>query len=224
MSIRVLVADDNALFREGMVGLLAQQADVTVVGEATDAQEVVRKVSLLRPDVVLMDLAMPGGGGVAATAAILGECPTLPICMLTVSEQETDLFAALRAGARGYLVKSVSLAELHSALLSLAAGGAVISPHLATRLLEAFATQAAVTLAPPAEITKLTAREREVLQLVAQGAGNKQIADQLVIAENTVKVHLRNILDKLQLRNRQQAAAFAVQYRLAETVRPALTV
>jgi DNA-binding NarL/FixJ family response regulator len=219
MGIRVLLADDNALFREGMASLLSRCEGVQVVGQAKDAAEVVRKASLLRPDVVLMDLAMPQGGGVPATRTILQERPEIAVCVLTVSEQESDLFAAVRAGARGYLIKTVALEDLCHALHILADGGSVVTPHLAARLLEEFARLAPTMRDGPSEAEKLTAREREVLELVARGASNKEIANQLVIAENTVKVHLRNILDKLHLRNRQQAAAFAVQEGLVSEVR-----
>jgi len=218
-SIKVLLADDNALFREGMVALLNRCEGVQVVGQAKDAAEAVRKATLLRPDVVLMDLAMPLGGGVEATRRILEERPEQAICILTVSEQETDLYAAIRAGARGYQVKTVALEDLCQTIRVLAEGGSVVTPHLAARLLEEFAKLAQNVREGPSEAEKLTPREREVLELVAVGASNKEIAAKLVIAENTVKVHLRNILDKLQLRNRQQAAAFAVQEGLVREVR-----
>lgn len=219
MPLRVLLADDNALFREGMASLLARCDDVQVVGQAKDAAEAVRKTSLLRPDVVLMDLAMPLGGGVEATRQILEERPDQAICMLTVSEQTSDLFAAVRAGARGYLVKTVQLDDLCTGLHILRDGGSVVTPHLAAELLDEFARLAQGVRESPSEAEKLTGREREVLELVAQGSSNKEIAQKLVIAENTVKVHLRNILDKLHLRNRQQAAAFAVQEGLVREIR-----
>jgi DNA-binding NarL/FixJ family response regulator len=214
-----LLADDNALFREGMASLLSRCGDVQVVGQAKDGAEAVRKATLLRPDVVLMDLSMPLGGGVEATRKILLERPEQAICILTVSEQESDLFAAIRAGARGYLVKTVDLEDLCASLTVLAEGGSTVTPHLAARLLDEFAKLAQNVREGPSEVEKLTSREREVLELVARGASNKEIANELVIAENTVKVHLRNILDKLHLRNRQQAAAFAVQEGLVREVR-----
>ena len=219
MTLRILLADDNALFREGMANLLARCEDVQVVGQAKDAAEAVRKTSLLRPDVVLMDLAMPLGGGEEATKKILEERPDQAICMLTVSEQAEDLFTSIRAGARGYLVKTVQLDDLCAGLHVLAEGGSVVTPHLAAELLDEFARLAQGVREGPSEAEKLTAREREVLELIARGSSNKEIAQKLVIAENTVKVHLRNILDKLHLRNRQQAAAFAVQEGLVREIR-----
>jgi two-component system nitrate/nitrite response regulator NarL len=219
MALRVLLADDNALFREGMASLLARCEDVQVVGQAKDAAEAVHKTSLLRPDVVLMDLAMPLGGGEEATKRILEERPDQAICMLTVSEQAQDLFTSIRAGARGYLVKTVQLDDLCASLHVLAEGGSVVTPHLAAELLDEFAKLAQGVREGPSEAEKLTAREREVLELIARGSSNKEIAQKLVIAENTVKVHLRNILDKLHLRNRQQAAAFAVQEGLVREIR-----
>ncbi|MGI8970387.1 MAG: response regulator [Dehalococcoidia bacterium] len=209
--IRLMIVDDNDLFREGLVSLLGRYDDILVVGQANRAEAGVHRASTLRPDVILMDCMMPGIGGVEATRRILAQLPNVAISMLTVSETEEDLFSAVRAGALGYLVKSVDLDTLHQAIVTLAAGGTVITPHLATALMDEFVRLAPVTREPSPAVNLLTEREREVLDLVAQGLGNREIAHQLVIAENTVKVHLRNILDKLQLRNRQHAAAFAVQ-------------
>jgi two-component system nitrate/nitrite response regulator NarL len=216
--IRVLVVDDNGLFRDGLVGLLGRLSDIDVVGAAGSGEEAVRRAPVLRPDVVLMDIAMPGIGGVEAARQILEVAPGVAVCMLTVSEQEQDLFAAIRAGARGYLAKSVELDVLASAIRTLNEGGALVSPHLARDLLNAFAQ-----FSPPTRDTatdKLTPREREILALVGRGMSNPEIADRLVIAENTVKVHLRNILDKLQVHSRAQAAAIAAQAGLTGRIRP----
>ena len=216
--IRVLIVDDNGLFRDGLVGLLARLDDIDVVGAAGSGEEAIRRTPILRPDVVLMDIAMAGMGGVEATRQILEMSPGTAVCMLTVSEQERDLFAAVRAGARGYLAKSVELNVLATAIRTLSDGGALVSPHLARDLLNAFAQ-----FSPPARDTatdKLTPREREILALVGRGMSNPEIADRLVIAENTVKVHLRNILDKLQVHSRAQAAAIAAQAGLTGRIRP----
>ena len=218
--VRVLVVDDNALFRDGLVSLLRQIKEIEVIGAAGSGEEAVRRAPVLRPDVILMDVEMPGMGGVEATRQVLGAYPAAAVCMLTVSEQESDLFAAVRAGARGYLVKSVHLDDLSRAIHALAEGGALVSPHLARDLITAFQR-----LAPPAgdagtRTNRLTAREREILGLVGRGLSNQEIADQLVIAENTVKVHLRNILDKLQIHSRAHAAAIAAQAGLTGPIRP----
>jgi len=216
--IRVLIVDDNGLFRDGLVGLLSRLEDIDVVGAAGSGEEALRRTPVLRPDVVLMDISMPGMGGVEATRQLLQAAPNCAVCMLTVSEQERDLFAAVRAGARGFLVKSVELDVLATAIRTLADGGALVSPHLARDLLTAFAQ-----FSPPQRDTatdKLTPREREILALVGRGMSNPEIADRLVIAENTVKVHLRNILDKLQVHSRAQAAAIAAQAGLTGRIRP----
>lgn len=216
--IRVLICDDNGLFRDGLVGLLGRLDDIEVVGSAGGGDEAVRRAPVLRPDVVLMDIDMPGIGGVEAARQILAAVPGVAICMLTVSEQERDLFAAVRAGARGYLAKSVELDTLASTIRTLADGGALVSPHLARDLLDAFAQ-----FSPPVRDTatdRLTPREREILALVGRGMSNPEIGERLVIAENTVKVHLRNILDKLQIHSRAQAAAIAAQAGLTGRIRP----
>jgi two-component system, NarL family, nitrate/nitrite response regulator NarL len=224
MPVRVLLADDNALFREGMASLLLRCPDVEVVGQATSTSEAVRTTLVLRPDVVLLDLSMPGGGGVAAIRAILVGQPDQTICMLTSSEQHADLFTTVRAGARGYLVKSVEAEEVCAALHTLAAGGSVISPHLAAWLLEEFARLAdrMPTTTEPRLSDALTPREHDVLRLVGRGASNQEIAEQLVLAENTVKVHLRNMLDKVKLHNRAQLAALAVQEGVVRNARAPL--
>lgn len=216
--IRVLIVDDNNLFRDGLGGLLGRVEGIDVVGSAGSGEEAVRRAPVLRPDVILMDVSMPGMGGVEATRQVLAAHPKTAVCMLTVSEQESDLFAAIRAGARGYMVKTVELETLAAAIRTLAEGGALVSPHLARDLLGAFAR-----LSPPAtdnSTDRLTPREREILALVGRGMSNPEIADRLVIAENTVKVHLRNILDKLQIHSRAQAAAIAARAGLTGVIRP----
>lgn len=216
--VRVLIVDDNALFRDGLVSLLRRSEGIEVVGAASSGDEAVRRAPVLRPDVVLMDLEMPGMDGVETTRRVLAEYPDTAVCMLTVSEQEHDLFAAVHAGARGYLVKSASVEELSRAILALAEGGALVSPHLARDLVDAF--QRLMPHEEDATTARLTAREREILGLVGQGLSNQEIADRLVIAENTVKVHLRNILDKLQVHSRAHAAAIAAQAGLTGPIRP----
>jgi len=211
--IKVLIADDHTLFRRGIASALANQADLEVVGEAADGLEAIAKAKKLTPDVVLMDLNMPNCNGLEATQVLQSEMPQVKILVLTVSDSEADLFAAVKFGARGYLLKKAEPEELVHAIISVAQGGVMVSPLMATKLLAEFNDLAAGVEKAPVEQAeaKLSPREGEVLQLVAQGATNKEIADSLFISENTVKTHLQNIMEKLHLANRSQAAAYAVK-------------
>lgn len=211
--VKVLIADDHTLFRRGIAAVLAGQADLRVVGEAADGLEAIEKTKELVPDVVLMDLNMPNCSGLEATQALQSQMPEVKILVLTVSDAESDLFAAVKFGARGYLLKRAEPEELVHAITSVAQGGVMVSPLMATKLLAEFKELAAGVPKRPVEQedAQLSPREGEVLQLVAKGATNKEIADSLFISENTVKTHLQNILDKLHLANRSQAAAYAVK-------------
>jgi DNA-binding NarL/FixJ family response regulator len=219
--VRLMVVDDHALFRNGLASLLQQFNDVDLVAEAGSGSEAIGMAADKRPDVILMDMGMPGMSGIDATRAIIDAAPNTAVCMLTVSEQDEDLFAAIRAGARGYLLKDTELSQLHDAIKVLAEGGTSITPVLATRLLDEFAKASPPPRPAGPGLEQLTGREREILEYVAAGWRNQEIADHLFIAVNTVKVHLRNILEKLDLRNRQQAAAFAAQEGLIGPGRPA---
>ena len=212
--IRILLVDDHALFRDGVASLLrAWRLDI--VGEARDGVQAVEQALALRPDVILMDIQMPRMDGIAATARIKQALPDTKIVMLTMSEEEHDLLEAIRAGADGYLLKNLSGEELVSLLRGLARGEIPVSQSLAGKLLTEFSRSVrAPATAPPAP--GLTDRERDVLQRVARGDTSRQIAEQLIISENTVNFHIRNILAKLHARNRSEAVARAVRDGLVE--------
>lgn len=214
--IRVLIADDHALFRRGVAALLAAQSDFEVAGEAEDGLQALDMARELMPDLILMDISMPGLDGLEATKRIKAEMPYVRIVILTASDGDRHLFDAVKAGAQGYLLKKIDPQALYSTLRGALQGEAPVSGLMATRLLEEFARQAGQARPTPTPAAALSAREREVLELVAMGKSNKEIASALGTAENTVKNQLKNILEKLQLENRVQAAMFAVRERLAE--------
>ncbi len=218
-ALRVLLVDDHALFRAGIASLLESRPDlVEVAGQAQDGAEAVDAARRLRPDLVLMDIHMPKMDGIAAARQIKAELAGVKVVMLTVSDQDRDLFEAIKAGAQGYLLKNLEPEELFEYLGGVSRGEAPISRIMAARILNEFASQAtrekASAGAEPSG--ELTAREREVLKLVAAGATNREIASALTVTENTVKNHLRNILEKLHLENRTQAAAYALKMGLNE--------
>ena len=204
--LRLLLVDDHALFREGLTSLLSYQDDFTVVGEAEDAQSALDQALALEPDIVLMDIGLPGEDGVIATRRLKLEMPAVTVVMLTVHDDSQTLFEAIKAGVQGYLVKNVRSRELLEQLRGLARGEAAISRRLAARILEEIRGQDE-PLGPEEE---LTAREMEVLELVAARLSNAEIAGRLVVSEHTVKNHMKSILSKLHLRNRHQAAAYGV--------------
>jgi DNA-binding NarL/FixJ family response regulator len=210
--IRVLLADDHELFREGLANILNAQPDFEVVGEASDGLEVLVKARRLTPDLILMDIGMPGCDGVEATQRVKDELPDIIIVMLTVRNEDEKLFEAIKIGAQGYLLKSIRSRELLSMLRGAVRGEAAITPALGGRMLEEFrrlSRQAPAVLED--EVTTLTHREQEVLSLVAQGATDKEIAETLVISIHTVKTHMRNILSKLHLGHRHEAALYALR-------------
>lgn len=211
--IRVLLADDHSLFREGLASILNAQPDFEVVGEAGDGLEVLVKACELMPDLILMDINMPGCDGLEATERIKQECPSITIVMLTVRDEDEKLFQALRSGAQGYLLKNIRSWEMVNLLRGAVQGEAAIRPALAGRMLEEFRQlgQRQAQRSPGDDPVTLTARERDVLSLVATCASDKEIADQLCISIHTVKSHMRNILAKLQLGRRHEAALFAMR-------------
>jgi two-component system NarL family response regulator len=215
--VRVLVCDDHALFRRGLVLVLEAEPGVAVVGEAADGEEAVRLAAEVAPDVVLMDVRMPRVDGIEATAAITGHTPAVKVIMLTVSDDEAHLFEAVRAGATGYLLKEISVDEVGVAVKAAMGGQSLVSPTMATRLLAEFAALARrVDERQDARVPRLTDRELEVLRLVAQGLTNREIAAALYISENTVKNHVRNILEKLHLHSRMEAVVYAVREKLLD--------
>lgn len=220
--VRVVIVDDHALFRRGIAAVLAGKENIEVVGEAVDGLKAIELVKQLHPDVVLMDLQMPNCSGLEATQALQTEMPDVKILVLTVSENESDLFAAVKFGARGYLLKKVDPDELVSAISGIAQGGVIISPLMATKLLIDFneLKSGIQHTTVEKEQAQLSPRESEVLQLVAKGMTNKEIGEVLFISENTVKTHLQNIMDKLHLANRSQAAAYAVEKGLIKYRNP----
>jgi two-component system NarL family response regulator len=216
-NIRVLVVDDHALFRRGVVSVLTREADLTVVGEASDADQAVARAKELQPDVVLLDVRMPGRSGIEVCAELVAAAPGLRVVMLTISDDEDDLYAAVRAGASGYLLKEISPEDVVAAVRSVHAGQSLISPTMAGKLLTEFAAMVRREDELRDNGTpRLTERELEVLKLVARGLNNRDIAHELYISENTVKNHVRNILEKLQLHSRMEAVVYAVREKLLE--------
>jgi DNA-binding NarL/FixJ family response regulator len=214
MTIRVLIADDQAMVREGFSVLLGAQPDIQVVGEATDGQDAVDKVAELNPDVVLMDVRMPGMNGLEATRHV---AEATKVLVLTTFDLDEYVYEALRAGASGFLLKKASAQELTSAVRVVAAGDALLAPSVTRRLIAEFARQGAPRAPNRQRVDQLTERETEVLALIAHGMSNAEIAAHLVLAEQTIKTHVGRILTKLGLRDRTQAAIFAYETGL---VRP----
>ena len=213
---RVLIVDDHALFRRGLQMVLDGEPDIEVVGEAADGQQALERAQELMPDVVLMDVRMPRRSGIEATREIRDALPHVRIIMLTVSDEEADLYEAIKAGASGYLLKEISTDEVPEAIRSVISGQSRISPSMASKLLTEFAAWSKRTGPPGVNAPMLTERELEVLRLVAQGLSNRDIAGRLFISENTVKNHVRNILDKLRLHSRMEAVVYAVRENLLD--------
>jgi two-component system, NarL family, nitrate/nitrite response regulator NarL len=209
--VRILVVDDHALLRQGIVKVLAEERDLQVVGEAVNGQEAIAKAAELMPDVILMDISMPEMGGLEATRRIKHEMPYVRIVILTIADDDQSLFEAVKSGAQGYLLKNVDPSVLVTTVRGVAAGETAISRTMASKLIGEFSTQPERPVAASPTGVALTPREKGVLELVAEGKSNRDIASALGIAENTVKNHLKNILEKLHLENRVQAAAFALR-------------
>jgi DNA-binding NarL/FixJ family response regulator len=219
--IRVLVVDDDDLMRAGLRGVLSIDDTIEVVGEAGDGRDAVYRTRLLQPDVVLMDVRMPDVDGITATHQLLAAMPEVKVAILTTFEQDDYIFGALRAGASGFLLKRTRPEELIAAIHTIAAGDSLLSPSVTSRVIERMAQQPAPDATRDARLDELTPRECEVLELVARGLSNVEIAAALVIEESTVKTHVRHILRKLRLRDRVQAVIFG--YESGLTARPRLS-
>jgi two-component system nitrate/nitrite response regulator NarL len=214
--IRLLVVDDHTLFRRGLIALLSQYDSVTVAGEAADAGEAQRRAASLRPDVILLDNHLPGVRGVDALPGLRDAAPGAHVLMLTVSEDEADLAAALQNGAQGYVLKTIEGDALVNAIARCARGESVVSPELTGKLVTALRNANGAQPAAPADaIDTLSPRERDTLRCIARGASNKEIARTLNIAETTVKIHVQHILRKLDLSSRVQAAVYASERGLS---------
>ena len=205
--IRVFIADDHALFRAGLRALLTAMPDIDVIGEAAEGETALAQISALQPSVVLMDIQMPGVNGIEAARRVLAAHPGLGVIMVTMLEDDASVFAAMKAGARGYVLKGAHHDEILLAIRAVAAGQAVFGPAIAARMMTFFQglSAAPAAAAPGAAFPELTDREREVLQLMAQGADNRSIAEKLVISGKTVSNHITSIFSKLQVADRAQA-------------------
>ena len=209
--VRVLLVDDDDLMRAGLTAVLSSDETIDVVGEAPDGRAAVQRAIELRPDVVLMDVRMPGLDGIAATRELLSVSPDAKVVVLTTFEQDDYIFGALSAGASGFLLKRTRPEELIAAIHTVAAGDSLLSPSVTRTVIQRVAGQPAPDSVAEARLEELTARERDVLELIARGLSNGEIAATLVIEESTVKTHVRHILRKLRLRDRVQAVIFGYE-------------
>lgn len=215
--MRIMIVDDHILFREGLTGLLRSQEDMEVVAECGTVQEAIAVARSIKPQVILMDFSMPDGTGLDATRAILSELPETQIIFLTVHDNDERLISAMRAGAKGYLLKNLSVTKLLASLRAMERGEAAISRTMMARILEEFAQSTPANSPSPSPLVGLTSREIEVMRELADGITNQDIATRLYISENTVKNHIHNILEKLNLHNRREAIDLARKYGLAPT-------
>jgi two-component system, NarL family, response regulator LiaR len=209
--ITVLIVDDHAVVRQGLRTFLDLQPDIKVVGEAADGTEALAQAQALLPDIILMDLVMPNQDGVSATRAITSAVPSSKVLVLTSFSEDEKVFASIKAGAHGYLMKDVLPPELVKAIRTVYRGEAQLHPEIARKLMNEFSTPV-----PTAPKHDLTERELDVLRLIAQGKSNKEIAEDLILSEKTVKTHVSNILQKLHLSDRTQAAVYALKQKIVE--------
>jgi len=211
LTTRVLIADDDDLMRAGLVELLTADSEIEIIGEAATGREAVERARRLAPDVVLMDVRMPDLDGIAATRELSRAAPDARVLILTTFEQNDYVFSALRAGASGFLLKRTRPEELIAAVHTIAAGDSLLSPSVTRRVIDRMAQQPTPELADQAKVDELTPREREVLELIARGLSNREIAGALVVEESTIRTHVKRVLMKLDLRDRVQAVMFAYE-------------
>jgi DNA-binding NarL/FixJ family response regulator len=218
--LRILLVDDHVLFRKGVAALLTNRPDIDIVGEAGDGLEAISAAREVLPDVILMDIEMPNCNGLDATRQIKREMPHVKIVILTVSDDDQNLFEAIKGGAQGYLLKDLEPYQLYDLLESISRDEAPLSGAVAAKILKEFTQPGSSYTKEATVVDELTNREIDILELVVEGKTNKEIAYALNISENTVKIHLRNILEKLHLQNRIQAAVYAVRKGLVEEAEP----
>jgi len=214
--IKLVIVDDHALFREGLASIIRLEPDIEVSGLAGSVQEAVEVVRTLKPDIVLMDFTLPDGTGADATRLVLDEHPDCKIIFLTMSEEEENLFAAVRSGAKGYLLKNMSPSKLATTIRSVQTGESALSRSMTLRLMEELSRTKESGRQGDVALAKLTRRELDVLRELTTGKTNQEIADRLVISENTVKYHVHSILDKLNVPNRKAASKFAKEHGLKD--------
>ena len=210
--IKLTIVDDHALFREGLASIVKLEPDIEVAGMAGSVQEAIEVIGTVKPDVVLMDFTLPDGTGVDATRMVLEEHPDCKIIFLTMSDSDDDLFAAIRSGAKGYLLKNLSPSKLVTTIRSVQQGESALSRIMTARLMEELSRTKGPERQGDTSLAKLTRREMEVLQEITTGISNREIAERLFLSENTVKYHVHSILDKLNLPDRRAASAFAKEH------------
>jgi len=214
--IRILIVDDHVLFREGLAAIIRAETDIEVVGFAGSVKEAVEIAGSVKPDIILMDFGMPDGNGADATLRILKESPECRIVFLTMSDQDEDLFAAIRSGAKGYILKSIQPSKLVAALRSVYRGESALSRSMTLRLMSELARSDVPTRPRDPKLAKLTPRELDVLRALATGMTNQEIANQLFLSENTVKYHVHSILDKLEFADRREASQYAREHGIVK--------
>lgn len=214
--IRILIVDDHVLFREGLAAIIRAETDIEVVGFAGSVKEAVEIAGSVKPDIILMDFGMPDGTGADATLRILKDSPECRIVFLTMSDQDEDLFAAIRSGAKGYILKSIQPSKLVAALRSVYRGESALSRSMTLRLMSELARSDVPTRPRDPKLAKLTPRELDVLRALATGMTNQEIANQLFLSENTVKYHVHSILDKLEFADRREASQYAREHGIVK--------